>query len=181
MVRDEIKDKFAYKFLSYEEKAELMTKIRNLFDNFLSSSTLCSEDVDCNDVILCDIATRIDQRTDYYQYFHSKIDGQEIDVRHMSQVKSIALLCYWITKYKPFWIIDKDLSQEYYSRYHADVNDMFAAYIFVSFVYKYYPNEDTKEYYHSNDYKRELVYSFSERDISKESMVLMLASIVQKN
>ena len=53
--------------------------------------------IETNVLLIAKIYKRINQREDYYLYFHSKPD----DPRKMSQSKHTALLAFWVLKYKP--------------------------------------------------------------------------------
>lgn len=170
-----------YEGLSIEDITFQMNKIQKLFDDFLDKSTLNRENIICNDELINSIVIRIDQRKYYYKYYHSQVLDGDIDLRNISQVKEIALLCYWLIKYKPFMILDKKLSRNYYAEWGCGVNEVFAAYIFITFAYKHSKGVIYKKYYKSNEFKEELIYSFAERDISKEAMILLLASIVHQN
>ena len=43
------------------------------------------------------ICKRVDQRKDYYLYYHSSKDN----IMHMSHEKEMGLWAYWVSKYKP--------------------------------------------------------------------------------
>lgn len=174
-------ENFYYKGLSPEEKQRNMNYIQALLDKFIEVSKLDRKYIGTNDIALHDIVTRIDQRKDYYQYFHSEILTGDLDIRTISQVKQIALLCFWLIKYKPFFITDVDISNNYYKEWRCTVNELFAVYIFITFAYKHSPDKIHRKYYKSKKFKEELAYCFAERDLSKESLILLLASIVHQN
>ena len=83
-----------------------------------------------------------------------------------SEYKETALYCCWILKLRPFWIDESSRSSE-------RINEKFALHLYVSLLKKY--NEDFSEEDGRNRlHIRELLYSFRFRDITKESMILML-------
>ena len=83
-----------------------------------------------------------------------------------SEYKEMALYCCWILKLRPFWIDESNRSSE-------RINEKFALHLYVSLLKKY--NEDFSEEDGRNRlHIRELLYSFRFRDITKESMILML-------
>lgn len=172
---------FYYKGLSAEEKKRNMDYIQALLDKFIEVSKLDREYIGTNDIALHDIITRIDQRKDYYKYYHSEMLAANLDIRTISQVKQIALLCFWLIKYKPFFITDVVISNNYYAEWRCTVNEIFAVYVFITFAYKHSPDKAHRKYYKSKKFKEELAYSFAERDLSKESLILLLASIVHQN
>ena len=130
--KESITENDLYKPLSPEIATDMMNMLQDMISAFLDKSTLNREDIDCNHALLLKTILRIDQRSDYFVYFHSTIneDGN-VEVDEMSQYKQIALLCYWIIKYKPLRIIDMQKELAYYKYNHCTVNEAFAAYIFV--------------------------------------------------
>ena len=56
-----------------------------------------STEMRINYPVIYRIMERIDQRADYYLYFHSNQNHP----MYMSQAKEVALFCYWLIKYKP--------------------------------------------------------------------------------
>ena len=83
-----------------------------------------------------------------------------------SEYKETALYCYWFLKLHPLWIDPSNESSE-------RINEKFALHLYISLLKKY--NEDFSEEDGINKlHIRELLYSFRFRDITKESMILML-------
>ena len=169
-----------YRPLSPEKATEIMNELQDMILAFLDKSTLNKEEVDCNHALLLKTILRIDQRSDYFVYFHSTIsDNGKIEVDEMSQYKQIALLCYWIIKYKPLRVIDMQKELAYYSYNHCTINEAFAAYIFVGQINKAKClSKKQKAYYMSQPYISDLFYKFMHHDISKEAMIFALTSIV---
>lgn len=169
-----------YKPLSKEIATERMNKLQNMISGFLEKSTLDRDCIDCNDALLLKTILRIDQRSDYFIYFHSTVTpGGKVEIDEMSQYKQIALLCYWIIKYKPLRIIDMRKELAYYKFNHCTVNEAFAAFIFIGQINSAKClSKEQKEYYMSQSYISDLFYKFMHHDISKEAMIFTMTSVV---
>lgn len=139
-----------------------MEEVRNLdklLHDFCEGSCLYSyESVNTNLNALRDIIVRVHKRKHYFQVFHNEMI--------ISEYKETALYCYWFLKLRPFWIDAHNESAE-------RINEKFALHLYISLLKKY--NEDFSEKDGFNKlHIRELLYSFRFRDITKESMILML-------
>ena len=155
-----------------------MNKVIRLLQGFLELSKLSMEDIRINDALVLKSVIRIDQRSDYFTYFHSEIDKEgKVIIDEMSQYKQIALLCFWIIKYKPFSIKDDLKELDYYSQNKCMVNESFAAYLFITYICNSkMVNRKQEKYYMSRDYLKDLCYKFMHHDISKESMIFALCT-----
>ena len=83
-----------------------------------------------------------------------------------SEYKETALYCYWFLKLRPLWIDPANKSSD-------RINETFALHLYISLLKKStegFPERDGINRLHI----RELLYSFRFRDITKESMILML-------
>lgn len=176
----EITTNMVYNTLSPEVAKSQMDDLQRLLDDFLKKSPLKREDIVYNDALLMKIIVRVDQRSDYFTYFHSTIDDKgQVTVDEMSQYKRIALLCFWLIKYKPFRIRDEKLDFSYYCQNHCTLNETFATYIFISQINSSKMlTKQQKKYYKSPGYVKDLFYKFMHHDISKEAMIFSLCSIV---
>lgn len=127
-----------------------------------------------NTPLLIEIHTRIDQRYDYYRYYHSEGGKPTL----MSQAKEMALLCYWVTKYKPLFQ-EKSSMESYYARNFCTINEMFALFIIKSFVLEVCNGkEEALLSFFSPDNNYVMVYNFMHRDMSKESFILFVTSLL---
>ncbi len=175
-----------YHGLTPEEATLKMNALRKMMAHFwkkskISSKANAAKSISCNDALLLKIIDRVDQRSDYFFYFHSTVSSNgKLQPDFMSQNKEIALLCYWIIKYKPLTITNPELEMEYYKDNHCTINDAFAAYIFISQIRRVKSlSKKQKDYYGSWDYKEDLFYKFMHHDISKEAMIFSLCSILE--
>lgn len=175
-----INKKMIYNPLDDTSATTELNTILFLLESFLDMSTLSAKDLSRNDALLLKMVIRIDQRSDYFTYFHSELDeNNDVIVDQMSQIKRIALLCFWILKYKPFSIVDRKKEQAYYAQNRCTVNETFAAYLFVSQICtSKIVSKKQKNYYRSTEYLSDLFYKFMNHDISKEAMIFALCSIV---
>lgn len=141
---------------------EYMAEVRNLdklLQDFCAGSELWSyESVKTNKETLKDIIVRVHKRKHYFKVFHNKMIT--------SEYKETALYCYWFLKLRPLWVDSDNKGAE-------RINEKFALHLYVSLLKKY--NEDFSEKDGINKlHIKELLYSFRFRDITKESMILML-------
>ncbi len=178
---DRITKDMIYNMPSPETLTLKMNKIQEIVDEFLMRTNFKRSDIEFNDALIAKIAVRVDQRSDYFVYFHSTInENGNIIVDKMSEYKQEALLCFWLIKYKPFRIKNKETELVYYKHNHCTINEAIAAYIFVSHVVNSGNiTKEQQEYYLSMDYLSDLFYKFMHHDISKEAMIFSLCSLVR--
>lgn len=119
---------------------------------------LCINYIKTNINTLRDIIVRVHKRKHYFKVFHNEMIT--------SEYKETALYCYWFLKLRPLWIDPANKSSD-------RINEKFALHLYISLLKKY--NEGFSESDGINRlHIRELLYSFRFRDITKESMILML-------
>ena len=178
--KTKINPEMLYKPLNKKDATDSMNDMLRLIESFMQKSTLSNDEIEWNDILLLKIVSRIDQRSDYFTYFHSTVnENGEVELDEMSEHKKMALLCFWIIKYKPLRIKSKTTELNYYSINHCTVNEAFAAYLFISQIYNSeFIGKRQKKYYMSKKYVSDLFYKFMHHDISKEAMILSLCSIV---
>lgn len=130
-------------------------------------------DIEINHVLLFNIFVRIDERKDYFMYFHS-----EADTMHMSLGKEIALEAYWISRYKPLRIKNLEQEIEFTKKYKVSINDVIAAMLIIGFLID-------KDYgldkYFTPKKIDTLVYDIFNRDISKEAMIMYVESFLAED
>lgn len=127
--------------------------------------------IQINYVLLLNIFVRIDERKDYFMYFHSEDDSM-----HMSLGKEIALEAYWISKYKPLRITEIDNEVEFTKKYKVTINDVIAAMLIVGFLID---NDKKLDGYFTAKKISTLVYDIFNRDISKEAMIMYVESFLK--
>ena len=148
-----------YKWMTEDEYWEEVKHIDKLLNDFCEASTIYEyEDVKINIKTIQDIIVRVHKRKHYFKVFHNEMIT--------SEYKETALYCYWILKLRPLWI---DAGNSKADR----INEKFALHLYLTLLKKY--NEDfSQEDGIDKLHIRELLYSFRFRDITKESMILML-------
>lgn len=148
-----------YQWMTEQEFMNEVKDLEKLLRDFCEGSRLYQyESVKTNMNALKDIIVRVHKRKHYFKIFHNEMN--------ISEYKETALYCYWILKLRPFWIDPSYPSSE-------RINEKFALHLYISLLKKYngdFSQEDGISRLHI----RELLYSFRFRDITKESMILML-------
>ena len=94
----------------------------------------------------------------------------------ISRSKEIALLAYWIVKYKPFRIKGIDAEEDFYYTYRCSFNEAFAATMIVSFLMEV--NAVQPGFFTSNKLNT-MLYDLFNRDISKEAMIMYVEAFIQ--
>lgn len=148
-----------YKWMTEQEYIKEVHDLDKLLHDFCDGSDLYPyESVKTNINALKDIIIRVHKRKYYFKIFHNEMIT--------SEYKETALYCYWFLKLRPLWIDSANPSSD-------RINEKFALHLYISLLKKY--NEDfSKEDGINKLHIRELLYSFRFRDITKESMILML-------
>lgn len=168
-------DDFRYNSVEPEILVEGVEKFKKNFQLYKETATTLfaeySTDFRINTPMLYRIIERIDQRKDYYLYFHS---NKEYAMK-MSQTKEIALFCYWLIKYKPIAFSNAYEEFNFFDAHGYTVNEMYAAFLLMSFVIGL--EEDNIKYF-SEEAIFTLTYSLSNREISKEALILYIESFL---
>ncbi len=148
-----------YKWMTEQEFLDEVHNLDKLLHDFCEGSDLYPyESVKTNINTLRDIIVRVHKRKHYFKVFHNEMIT--------SEYKETALYCYWFLKLRPLWIEPANKSSD-------RINEKFALHLYISLLKKY--NEGFSESDGINRlHIRELLYSFRFRDITKESMILML-------
>lgn len=148
-----------YRWMTEQEFMEEIRNLDKLLQDFCrASGSYPYESVKTNMNSLRDIVVRVHKRKYYFKVFHNDMIT--------SEYKVTALYCYWVLKVRPLWADPSIKNAE-------RINEKFALHMYISLLKKY--NEDFSEEDGINRlHIRELLYSFRFRDITKESMILML-------
>ncbi len=115
------------------------------------------------------VSNRLYQRLNYYLFFHDK---------QLSQIRQAGLKAYWILRYHPITSVSSSARILKY-----DINVYLAFFLILCGVLGEHTEKiqsDTQRTVINNilkDYENHYVRSFSEYDISKESMMLIADSI----
>lgn len=120
------------------------------------------------------IVIRVDQRAEYYKLYHNNTQ--------LSEIRKAALLAYWILKYKPFRIEMKDPSKW---QNRLRINEQIALACILSTVARNIHRDgdavpqDDPSLRVSDDYRKKLLHSFREHDLSKEALIGMAESLLE--
>jgi hypothetical protein len=166
-----ITENFLYEELPDDEMLQNCYRFKELLRNFNSHFKGLFDDCICSIPMIIEIYKRIDQRADYYLYFHSDPKRP----MKMSQIKEVALLVFWIIKYKPL-SLPMDKANRLFLEKNCTINEYFAVYCLASCAAEMSPRKDIYDYFRreNNDI---LVYSFMHRDMSKEAMICFVDSL----
>ena len=161
---------FVYNSLNQHQVLDFYNKFIDLLNDFARTINQKGE-LDVNLPIIGRISIRVDQRKDYYMYYHST----EGHVMHMSYEKEMALWSYWVCKYKPVRFVDPKDDELFFSTHGCTISDAFAAYIIISIVCA---NNKRKAKYFSDGVVMDLYYDLANRDFSKEALIARVEDLI---
>lgn len=164
---------FMYQNPKLEQVLPQIQKLRDLLNECCKFWELDFEKIDWQLHLIRKIFIRIDQRADYYQYLHSKPDYTVI----MNEVKRTAVLAYWVLRYKPL-ITSAKYTDELYEKTYAGINELFAVFIVVAFVTEVSKRPDLESYFDEKGL-RDMVYHFSESELSQDGLILYIESLLR--
>lgn len=130
-----------------------------------------SDDFRINIPMLYRITERIDQRKDYYLYFHSN----HTHAMRMSQAKEVALFCYWFLKYKPLSFEVAYDNAKFFEDNSYTLNELYVAYVLITFIVGL--DEENERFFNAAAVAT-LTYSMTNREISKEALILYVESFL---
>ena len=151
------------------EEADILQELRryeSILEHFCEISKIDKNRVEVNVQTFKDLITRVDMREMYFQVFHA---GMQIN-----EYKFAALECYWIVKLHPIWMKIMDDDSEETMQLASCINEKFALHILCMTLERLKKDFFTNGRDLCKTYYRELEYSFRFRDLSKESMYLMM-------
>lgn len=144
----------------------VMSQIEDVVKAYCDIAEFDFSRIKVNVPALEDVIIRIDMRILYFAVFHKGMKPNEYK-------RVTGLLVFWLLKRHPFWVEALPTDDEQTSRIVSCINEKIALHIVVSLLSEY--NSDFFE--HGEDlvdsYTRELEYSFTYRDLSKESLYLL--------
>lgn len=145
---------------------EAMLQIEKVVKGYCEIADFDFSRIKVNIPALEDVIIRTDMRVLYFAIFHQEMKPNEY--------KRIAgLLVFWILKRHPFWVDALTTDDEQITRIATCINEKIALHIVVSLLFEY----NSVFFEHGKDlvdsYTRELEYSFTYRDLSKESLFLL--------
>lgn len=159
-----------YQPLSKQDFDFIWDKHRMFIENFISSNGYDANNIYVNEDIIMAIIAKVDQRRKYFNYFH-KLE--------MSEYKETALNSFWYIKLHPLSIGPREFNKHPSSEYES-INEKLALYFIlktlkVMLIAKKLPTEKLDNI--PTEYLDELVYTLTYRDISKESLIILVESM----
>ena len=141
---------------------QMAVKIIKYLENLSTVLGINTADIIVSDDVLIQIIERVEKRRVYFHIFHNECK--------MGELNEGALLCFWIVKLHPF----------YHPKINSNtLNAKIAVCLFTNAIY--YHSEKTKRERRIPDhFINDLYYSLVYRDISKESLMILAESFVDK-
>jgi hypothetical protein len=159
---------FKYRRLPGKDIIDFLKVFEKFLDDFAQKKGIVRESFSFNMALIVEIAIRLDQRRDYYHYFHSS--------PQMLQSKDFALLSYWTIRYKPF-VQARNLAQIFYQENKCSINELIALSIIERDIFSL-PNIDCDKVEQAFDKMRaSLLHTFMHTDVTKESMLQLVLSL----
>lgn len=162
---------FRYHPPSSDDIKEMYDDLVDLVNHFIRYMKI-KENLVVNRAIIGRICERIDQRKDYFMYYHST----EKEVMHMSHEKEAALWIYWICKYQPLHFSKIEDDEMFFIMNGCTVSDAFAVYLMISIVCANNPNKVSS---FTPDRIEDLCYDFANRDFSKEAIMSRIVDLTE--
>lgn len=171
MLPENISEKdFIYNYIPEEKILDFYNKFIKLLDDFTYTVNQTGK-IEVNVPVIARICVRVDQRKDYYMYYHSKPDK----IMRMSHEKELALWAYWVSKYKPIGFMNIKDDEHFYNNNGCTVSDAFAVYIIISTVCA---KKKRKAKYFTEEVVKELYYDIANRDFSKEAIISKINDLI---
>lgn len=155
-----------YEKPSPEEVREMLMQIQSLVEKFCKTVDIDFTRIEINARSLEDVVIRTDMRNMYFAVFHKGMVPNEYK-------RIIGLVVFWILKLHPFWMSIRVEDNDEVINIASRINEKIAVFIVVSLLHEYNPDFLDKGKDLCEGYIRELEYSFTYRDLSKESLFLM--------
>lgn len=159
--------------LSEEKVQVLWRKHIKLIESFIIGNGHDPQLLYVNKEAIISIINRVEQRKQYFKFFH------HLD---MSDFKELALNCFWYIKLHPIIACNRRAEEpsEEELQFLKGVNEKFAVYFILTefrALLKKEKLDDQALNKLSDSYIKELVYTFLYRDISKESLILLIETM----
>lgn len=163
---------FVYRELPVNVVKNFCEEFYQLLEDFsLTVNLSFNFELEVNDSALVYICKRIDQRKDYYLYYHSTPQK----LMYMSHEKELGLLAYWVCKYKVVRFVSKEDDERFFIENGCTVSDAFAAYIVISAVCNI---NNARAAYFTPGIVLGLFYDFANRDFCKEAVIARIEDLI---
>lgn len=164
------KDSFRYQPLHETELQKIWEKHKKIVESFVVNNKYDSSKIYINENTVMAIIAKVDQRKRYFKYFHG------LDI---SEYKEVALTVFWYIKLKPICMASQEIVAQDLKEFDS-INEKLAVYYIIStlrgmLIEKNIPTERLDSL--PKKYIKELIYSFTYRDISKEALILLVETM----
>lgn len=165
-----VENGFKYTPLGAKQLDEIWQKQKATIEHFISINHYDPKKIFVNEKLVLAVIAKVDQRKKYFEYFHSL---------EMSEFKEVALNAFWYTKLRPLCASSSSIVESDAQIFDA-INEKFSLFLILSTIKEMLIKhnlsfERLDEL--SSSYISELIYSLKYRDISKESMILLVETI----
>lgn len=161
---------FKYQPLKEDELNILWNKHKRIIESFIMNNKYDINNIYINEKVVMAIIAKVDQRRKYFEYFHGL---------RMSECKEVALICFWYIKLKPICAVSESTMEKDLKVFNS-INEKLAVYYIIITLQSLLECKNISiEQLQSlpSQYVKELIYSFTYRDISKESLILLVESM----
>lgn len=168
-----------YEEITDTERQEQLDTLLDFINDFITDNNYDIKCIYGNESTIYQVLNKVHQRKQYFKIFHN------ID---MSDLKELALNCFWIVKLKPI-CIDKNLGENVKIELRS-INEKFAIYYIIkvmrTLINKFFDSvEEQKEAqnklseFFDELYIYELTYCLFYRDVSKEAFIMLIETIAK--
>ena len=164
-------------YLQYVEpdNSDILKSIKwleNQFKSYLSklrvSANAKTPDAYDFDVdLVAEVFVRLDQRRLHYKMYYEKPDIMEIN-----ELKFTAILCYWIMRYHPIIKLTEPKKQ-------CAINEYFCLFLIKATIKQYRKNNNMPLTPLNREVEKDMLYFFRNRQLSCDSVVLLVESIAK--
>lgn len=161
---------FKYQPLKEDELLIRWEKHKKIIESFIKENQFDCEKIYINEKAVMAVIAKVDQRRKYFEYFHGL---------RMSEYKEGALICFWYVKLHPICAVSKDILQNDMKVFNS-INEKLAVYyllVTLKSMLKQQGMSTEKVDSLPRVYLKELMYSFTYRDLSKEALILLIESM----
>lgn len=147
-----------------------VSKVSKWAKEFVAQNRYNSEDLAISETAIYQIITKVDQRKQYFAYFHHL---------NISDFKEMALYAFWIVKLMPLQLKKGDNLPDQPFAFES-LNPKFAVYLTIKKLRSLAKDDEQRgriNDFFGKKYMYELIYSLTYRDISKEAMILLIETI----
>lgn len=158
-------------FPSYEMPSDndlkvMLSEFHYLFEMFCERMDLSLSDISVDEKLVIKALIRLDQRRLHYKMYHN---GTIIN-----ELKEVAILCYWLIKYKPIIILEDGVYTT------SKINEVFALFLILSTIVEYRFTQGLPEAVIQADMIQHIMYTLRNRASTFDSMVILVDALADR-